>query len=100
MLGCPGLGRLLGLIITCVIHCSIGDIRPSSDRAGSIVDPMPCIVTQSLKGALLAEVTMWPQHSSSHRYWIWVGILLGGIVICEAVNPLMHQALTLALTLT
>ena len=38
------------------------------------------MLAQSLQGALLAEVTTWPQHSD-HRYWIWVGILIGIIVL-------------------
>jgi hypothetical protein len=34
------------------------------------------VLAQSLQGALLAEVTTWPQRSN-HRYWIWVGVLIG-----------------------
>lgn len=49
---------------------------------------------QSIKGSLLAEVSTWPQqHHSSHRYWIWVGILLGAIVCREClITALLNVA--------
>ena len=40
---------------------------------------------QSLTGALQAEVTTWPRHST-HKYWIWIGILIG-IVVLSAPRP-------------
>ena len=47
---------------------------------------------QSLEGALLAEVTTWPQHhGGSHRYWIWLGILLGGVVLREPATPALTR---------